>query len=95
MTVATQPTKLESCGSFEECSAPLCPMQPDTWARACWYPDEQVCISLKFRSLHWRKVQHRIQRKTKNHDDGYFTVAMLSEIKQVKTGIKGANPDGR
>lgn len=81
------------------CSAPICPFDAtlndnlDTW---CWYPSESVCQ--KGPRTHIQKVQKRIQKlylAGKIYNKRYFTSRMLRNIKVVKSGIEGINPNRR
>ena len=88
-TVYEQET-LVDCPHFDDCSAPLCPLQPVDGG--IWYPNEEICRSRKFQSLPWIKKQKAVV-KIKAPDDKYFTVKMLQALKQVRRGIEGINPD--
>jgi len=50
----------KDCRLFETCSAPLCPLDPGLKMRN-WFPEEQACRSLKYRTR-WIKKQRSIQK---------------------------------
>jgi len=80
------------CPYFRKCSAPLCPLDPESLEHGIWYPFEQVC---RRRSApEWVKVQKKIKRKTKNVNR-YFTFEMLNRNCVISKGIVGLNPDSR
>jgi len=81
-----------TCPQFDNCSAPLCPLQPNTIDGGIWYPGEEICNRRGFQNLDWAKKQKLIV-KAKAPLDKYFTVEMLKAIKQVRKGIEGINPD--
>jgi len=80
------------CIRFEDCSAPICPLQQNTTDSGIWYPGEDICIARKFQTLRWVKKQKAIA-KVKAPQDSYFTVEMLEAVKQVRKGIEGISPD--
>ena len=85
-----QETIIVDCPHFNDCSAPLCPLQNiDAYI---WYPDEEICHSKKFQNLPWLKRQRGVVR-IKADKDKYFSVRMLQALKQVRRGIEGINPD--
>ena len=65
--------KMEKCGLFEGCSAPLCPLDSDLNARI-WWADEEICKSRKFGQHRWIRKQRSIRkRKTKSWLDRPIT----------------------
>jgi len=84
-------SNIEKCRFFENCEAPLCHLD-ESLPDAVWYPDEEICHGRN--KPFWVRTQRRI-RKVANENAGYFTVEMLSNIKAVRKGIKGIDPDGR
>lgn len=83
----------DSCPKFEDCSAPLCPLDETSISNGIWYPDEEICKRRDFQNLDWVKKQKAIV-KAKARNDRYFTPSMLLQaIKQVRKGIEGINPD--
>jgi len=83
------------CPRFENCSAPLCPLAKNL-QNLIWYPDEDICARQDFQSLRWIKKQKAVVKKkarTSAAVDCYFTVEMLTSIKQLRRGIEGINPD--
>lgn len=81
-----------NCPRFEDCSAPICPLQQNTIYGGIWYPDEDICTAKKFQTLPWVKKQKAIA-KINAPNDRYFTVEMLEAVRQVRKGIEGINPD--
>ena len=73
------------CNRFQECSAPLCPLDPNLKDR-CWYHDEEICRSRKHGSgVRWIKKQRSIvKRKTKCYLDKPVTYAQLFEASRPK-----------
>ena len=84
---------IEQCRLFEECEAPLCPLEENSIKHGIWYPDEEICRAKKFQSLKWIKRQKRIAKLGLTIDSGLFTARMLESLRRVSKGIKGANPD--
>ena len=57
---------MEKCNRFNECSAPLCPLDPDIKSRL-WFHDEEICKSQEHNKHRWIKKQRSIVRlKTKS-----------------------------
>jgi len=81
------------CPKFEDCSAPLCPLDESSLKNGVWYPGiEEVCKRKDFQNLGWIGKQRAIA-KAKAPSDKYFRVLMLQAIKQIRRGIEGINPD--
>ncbi len=79
-----------NCPKFDDCAAPLCPLQQNTVDSGIWYPDEEIC---RRRGVpDWIRKQKAIV-KVKAPSYKYFTVAMLQSVRQVRKGIEGINPD--
>lgn len=78
------------CPNFEDCSAPLCPIDENSIRNGIWYPDEEVCR--KRDVPNWVKKQKAIAKKGPPLDR-YFTVEMLEVVRQVRRGIEGINAD--
>jgi hypothetical protein len=84
------------CTLFEVCQtpeAPLCPLQLSTIRHGIWYGDEAICRAGQFQNISWIQKQHRIAALRLKTDDGFFTVKMLTTLKVIGPGLKGANPD--
>lgn len=80
----------KECQYYDDCSAPLCPLDPESLKHGIWYPDEEICQK---RSVpDWVKVQRRIAKKTSDVDK-YFTFEMLARVYKVTQGIVGLDPD--
>lgn len=85
----------KDCASFEGCEAVLCPLD-SSFKVAVWYPGEEICPSIKYRKEHWRVIQRKIQKKNLARKvEGCFTVTALENIKNVRGGISGINPETR
>jgi len=80
------------CPKFDNCSAPLCPLQENTVEGGIYYPGEEICKRRDFQSLPWIRKQKAIV-KAKAPNDRYFTVAMLRAVTRVQKGIEGINSD--
>ena len=50
-----------SCGLYETCIAPLCPLDQDS-LNGIWYPDEEICRSRTHGNLPWIRTQRKIAR---------------------------------
>jgi len=93
---ATEPVKeivKSDCPSFDNCNAPLCPLDPSSLDNGVFYADEEVCRGKKFQSLPWIRTQKKIARLGLTIDDGYFSHRMLTSIRVVTKNLKGADPD--
>ena len=83
------------CHRFNSCSAPLCPLDPQSLEFGIWFPTEDVCAR-RFAdgTPRWVKLQRRIQRKVgRTYEIGYFTHKMLEVCGKVGAGIRGINPE--
>jgi hypothetical protein len=78
-----------TCGLFEDCLAPLCPLDPSS-LKGIWYADEEICRSRTYRNLAWIRGQRKIGRVRAG---GYFTLEMLRRNCIVKKGIAGLDSD--
>ncbi len=85
-------TEKVDCPKYEDCSAPLCPLQRYTIDRGIWYTDEDICIAKRFQTLPWVRKQKAIV-KAHAASDRYYTVEMLNAVRQVRKGIQGIDPD--
>ena len=82
------------CSSYEKCEAPLCPLSEEL-DYCVWYPDEEICVSRKFASLHWIRRQKSLRKHKATVDNGYFTRKMLDGIQRCSKTTMGINPDSR
>jgi len=86
--------KFEDCGMFENCQAPLCPLDPNL-SRAVWYADEPICTSRTYGAgLKWIENQRKAKRKAKR-DNTFFNFVMLNKNIIIKKGITGIDPDSK
>ena len=77
------------CTLFENCHAPLCPLDPAS-LKGVWYADEEICRSRAYANLPWIRGQRKIGRVRVK---GYFTLEMLRRNCIVKKGIAGLDSD--
>jgi len=80
----------KECRYYDDCSAPFCPLDPESLKHGIWYPDEEICQ--KHSVPDWVRVQRKIAKKTSDVDK-YFTFEMLARIYKVTKGIVGLDPD--
>ncbi len=80
----------EGCPSFDNCSAPLCPLDKQSLEVGVWYPDEPICNKQGVKP-HWVIIQRRIAKKVKDRTR-YFTMKDLQGITNVRSP-NGHNPD--
>ena len=86
--------KPEDCRTFEECSAPLCPLDENLYERT-WFPDEPICRSKNHGSgMQWMISQRKVRKKSADSTTCY-TLRMLDRNFVVKKGIKGVEPDSK
>ena len=81
------------CPHFEQCSAPICPLDKSSVKNCAWFPDEEIC---RVRPYHadWVRRQVEIQKKVGDDPEaGCFTVRMLEHNALIKKGTKGVDPD--
>ena len=78
-----------TCGLFENCLAPLCPLDKNS-LKGIWYSDEEICRSRTHGNLTWIRAQRKIARVKAG---GYFTLEMLRRNCIVKKGIAGLDSD--
>lgn len=45
--------KQTDCPKWEDCSAPLCPLQQNRVDAGIFYPDEEICKRRDFQNLGW------------------------------------------
>jgi len=81
-----------SCKKYENCSAPLCPLEKKTIKNGIWYPDEEICGARDQQTVEWIKKQ-KLVAKADACLDKYFTADMLKAAKQIRKGIEGIDPD--
>ena len=82
-----------NCPYFEECNAPLCPIDAQSLAHGSWFPDEETCKRREF-AADWIGRQRKVARSTGGDPDrGCFTVEMLSRNFRISGGLRGLDPD--
>lgn len=79
-----------TCPKFEDCSAPLCPLDKDSIKNGIWYCNEEICH--RRGTPDWVKKQKAIVR-ARAPNDKFFNISMLEAITQVQKGITGIDPD--
>jgi len=78
------------CKHFDECSAPLCPLDEGT-ARAVWFADETIC---RLQDVpEWVKRQRKIAKTGVTAAAGCFTLPMLERRCVIGKKITGIDPD--
>lgn len=80
-----------TCTLFENCLAPLCPLDPSS-LKGIWYPDEEICRSRSQGGRPWIRAQRRLA-KVAGSGAGYFIIEMLSRLVVIRKGITGLDPD--
>ena len=85
----------KDCKYFNECSANLCPLDPELKLRI-WCPEEngpdEICKNREFAGLQFIRTQRKIARATRNRTeerDDYFTFEMLNRDIVVRSGVQG------
>ena len=78
-----------TCGLFENCLAPLCPLDKNS-LKGIWYSDEEICRSRTNGNLSWIRAQRKIARVKA---EGYFTLEMLADIRTARRGLTGLDPN--
>jgi hypothetical protein len=78
-----------ACGLFENCLAPLCPLDTSS-LKGIWYSDEEICRSRTHGNLTWISAQRKIARVKAG---GYFTMEMLADIRTARRGLTGLDPN--
>lgn len=81
----------EKCPRFEECSAPLCPLDKSL-KQGIWYPDQEICKRKGFGDRDFIKAQKKIV-KVKSDPNYYFTIQMLKRNCKIGKGMCGIDPD--
>ena len=77
------------CGLYEECIAPLCPLDRVS-LKGVWYPGEEICRSRTHGNLTWIRAQRKISRAEAT---GYFNLEILNSIRTIRKGITGLDPN--
>jgi hypothetical protein len=80
------------CQKYEECSAPICPLEKNSVDNGIWYADEEICQVRKCQRLPLIMKQ-KLVAKAGASNDKYFTAEMLLSKKQIRKGIEGIDPD--
>jgi hypothetical protein len=91
-TLVRQPTEMEICPGYKNCSAPLCPLDDKTLETAIWFPDEPICTRHGLPDTKWLRIQRRIAKKAKTHDT-FYRISDLQRIQRVYSSIRGHNPN--
>ena len=80
------------CRYFEECSAPLCPLDEASLSACSWFPNEELCRRRDLFAA-WIARARKIARTTGNDPDrGCFTREMLSRNFRATSAIRGLDP---
>lgn len=78
------------CSSWENCRAPLCPLDKESLQNGVWFPDEDVCNG-HFIKPHFIYIQRKVAKKAQVRDR-CFTMRMLASRKRVENP-RGIDPD--
>ena len=78
-----------TCGLYEECIAPLCPLDQSS-LKGIWYPGVEICRSRTHGNLPWIRAQRKISRAKAT---GYFNLEILNNIRTIRKGITGLDPN--
>jgi len=79
----------EKCKSFDNCSAPMCPLDENV-GNYIWYPKENICSNPLHNKNDWIKNQRKYEKRS---IEGYYTLDMLKRSCMITLGTKGLNPD--
>jgi hypothetical protein len=83
-----------TCPHFQDCSAPICPEDPESLANCAWFPGEEICRREVYASLPWVRKQRRTALATgKDAERGCFTVEMLAHDCRVYGTVQGLDPE--
>lgn len=82
----------KDCKYFDECSAPLCPLDEDSLKNGIWYPDEEICRKRGCKKIKFVQNQTKISKRCEDVSK-YFTYEMLNSLQVVRKGIVGLDPD--
>jgi len=80
----------KQCPSYEGCSAPICPLDPQSLELGIWLPDEPICRSKKYGTAKWIKRQRKIAEKAKNRD--FFFTFKDFNVARIRNP-RGHDPD--
>ncbi len=82
------------CRYFDECSAPICPLDLQSLTHGAWFPDEETCHRQDLRGAAWITRQRKIARVTgADFTRGAFRHAMLTHEFSVRKSVRGLDPD--
>jgi len=68
------------------------PLDEESLRNGVWYPDEEICTSIKCGNKDWIRNQRKIKKRAANRNF-YFTHEMLCRNCQIRRGIDGLDPD--
>lgn len=80
------------CKKFEECEAPICPLDENSIENSFWLINESICSRAD--APPWVRLQRRIAKKLRDKNPlevGYFKARMLEMKPKVTSGMKGIN----
>jgi hypothetical protein len=81
----------QKCKYFCDCSAPLCPEDPESLSHSSWFADEEICR--KRPVPEWVKRQRRIAKKLNfDNERGCFTKKMLERKAKISFKMHGVDP---
>lgn len=74
-------TNAEQCPKYENCEAPLCPL--DLEKKQPWYIDEDVCKLPEHKELPWVVLQRKLKSKrSKDPEKEWSYEELLAECKE-------------
>jgi len=82
----------DKCPRFNNCNAPLCPLDRESLEFGIWYPDEEICQNRNFSKLRWIRNQKKIL-KVNAPKDRYFSFTMLKRKCVIGKKMQGLDPD--
>lgn len=81
------------CPYFNDCSAPLCPLDEASLSACSWFPDEETCRRRDL-SADWIARARKIARVVGSDPErGSFTLSMLSRNFRMTSALRGLDPD--
>lgn len=84
--------KAKDCNKFDNCSAPICPMDEQSMKFSVFMADEEVCSNETYRHLPWVTRQRKIAKVVRDHDTIY-TYRMLQRECVMGRAMTGIDPD--
>jgi len=80
----------DKCVKFDECNAPLCPMDTESIEHGTWFPEEEICTLQAVNQEAWIRRQRKYARRAK---EGCYTHKMLCHNTTIGRGTSGVLPE--